>query len=44
MSTEKMREEFEAWVEANFGLSVRRNPAGTYQSFCCRGGSSFQME
>ncbi|MBD1602558.1 hypothetical protein [Pseudomonas typographi] len=33
MSTEKMREEFEAWVEANFGLSVRRNPAGAYQSF-----------
>ncbi|MBD1589759.1 hypothetical protein [Pseudomonas typographi] len=33
MSTEKMRTEFEAWVEANFGLSVRRNPAGAYQSF-----------
>jgi hypothetical protein len=33
MSESKMREEFEAWAEANLGLSIRRTPSGAYQSF-----------
>lgn len=30
---DKLREEFEAMVEATLGLSVRRLPSGAYQSF-----------
>ncbi|KWT12048.1 hypothetical protein CFBP3846_03660 [Pseudomonas syringae pv. avii] len=33
MSNEKIREEFEVWAESALGLSIRRNPAGGYQSF-----------
>ena len=33
LNIEKMREQFEAWVEANLGLSIRRVPSGSYQSF-----------
>lgn len=33
LNIEKMREQFEAWVDVNLGLSTRRTPSGAYQSF-----------